>query len=125
MALIVATLVVFVCIILTFRALKEQRHLLTPSTLRMYRTFVNILIIELFEGIILVWTFWLGGALLLLVKVPHSAKLSAIVVLLLGLRPLVLQTITLVYVKPCKRARLMFHQLKHNLREILYSTLRC
>ena len=96
------TSVAFLCIFLTFRTLKKQQHLLTQPILRMYRTFLNILIIELFEGLILVWAMWFGGALLLFVKVPHSATLTAIGIVLFGLRPLVFQIITLVYVKPCK-----------------------
>ena len=68
---------------------------------------MNILIIELFVGLILIWTLWIGGALLLLVKIPSSAALAAAVVLLISLMPLILQIITLVYVKPCKRPQMM------------------
>ena len=101
-AISLITSVAFLCICFTFRTLKKQQHLLTPSILRMYRTFLIILIIELFEGLMLVWAMCISGAVLLSFDIPHSATLSAIGIVLFGLRPLIFQIITLVYVKPCK-----------------------
>ncbi|KAI6216494.1 hypothetical protein M3Y95_01273200 [Aphelenchoides besseyi] len=102
--LCICTVVILFSAYKCLRVLMSNHHFLSPKTLSLYRTLLNMLFIEVVGAAFTSWGLGITALLLLLLRVPVSGPLITIGLLCADCYPFFVHLLVLCYVEPYRLA---------------------